>query len=131
MKREPRNQIPQNVTESVRRRNPHLYGDKVGGLEAGKPKPTTVQALDGGKPKQKSGARSLEIVVTFTTHRARELDDDNAVGSLKPLRDAIAEHIGIDDGDKRVRWQYAQVVTKGKEGVHVTIERLKWETSPE
>lgn len=36
------------------------------------------------------------------------LDDDNLAGSLKAVRDAIAEWLGLDDRDPRVAWKYAQ-----------------------
>lgn len=36
------------------------------------------------------------------------LDDDNLSGSLKSVRDAIAEWLEIDDGGESVRWLYNQ-----------------------
>jgi len=39
------NEIPKNVSESVRRRNPHLYGPVVGGVEACQPKQTAIPTL--------------------------------------------------------------------------------------
>lgn len=38
-----------------------------------------------------------------------ELDDDNLRGSLKAVRDGVADALKIDDGDERVRWLYAQL----------------------
>ena len=52
----------------------------------------------------------------------KSFDDDNLIASIKPLRDAIAASIGIDDGDKRIAFQYQQLQTKGREGVLVHIE---------
>ncbi len=118
------NEIPKNVSESVRKRNPHLYGGQVGGLESSQPKPVAVQALDSRKPKQKSRSRRVELVVTMCVHRRRIIDDDNNTGSLKPLRDAIAESCGLDDGDRRIRFFDTQIQTQGRVGVQVTIERL-------
>ena len=118
------NEIPQKVSDSVRRRNPHLYGGQVGGLEASHAKRPAVQPLEQSKPKQKGRTRRLEIVVTMCVHRRRIIDDDNNVGSLKPLRDAIAESCGLDDGDRRIKFNYTQVPTQGRVGVQVTIERL-------
>ncbi len=36
------------------------------------------------------------------------LDDDGVVSALKAVRDGIAEWLGIDDGDPRIRYEYAQ-----------------------
>jgi len=116
-------ELPKNVSDAVRRRNPHLYGAKMGGLEAGQSKQTPVQALAGRKQKQQGGPRRLGIIVTMCVHRRRIVDDDNNIGSLKPLRDAIAKSLGLDDGDKTIAWQYTQVQTRGKEGVQVSMER--------
>ena len=51
----------------------------------------------------------------------RRMDDDNLVAGFKSLRDGIADRLGIDDGDRRVTWSYAQV-PGGKQGsvmVHI------------
>jgi hypothetical protein len=39
------------------------------------------------------------------------LDDDNLVGSLKAVRDAVAEWIGVDDDDPRIHFEYTQART--------------------
>ena len=41
---------------------------------------------------------------------------------MKPLRDAIAAELGMDDADPRIRWQYGQTETRGAEGVLVMVE---------
>ena len=66
--------------------------------------------------------RTRRLVVSLLGLRRRTLDDDNFVGACKHLRDAIAASIGIDDGDKRIKFQYQQLQTKGLEGVLVHIE---------
>ena len=48
------------------------------------------------------------LVVTITRIAPRELDDDNLAGSAKHVRDGIADALGIDDRDSRVRWRYEQ-----------------------
>lgn len=75
-----------------------------------------------GDADEKGGARRL--VVSFVCFRARPCDDDNLQFGCKWLRDAIAQSLGIDDGDKRFRWQYGQLQTNGPEGVAVTIQIL-------
>ena len=66
--------------------------------------------------------RTRRLVVSLVGLRRRTLDDDNFVGACKHLRDAIAASLGIDDGDKRIIWQYGQQHTQGREGVLVHIE---------
>lgn len=38
----------------------------------------------------------------------RRLDSDNLAGSAKSARDGVADWLGIDDGDERIRWDYEQ-----------------------
>lgn len=50
----------------------------------------------------------LPCVVTLTRIAPRELDDDNNASSLKHVRDGVADRLGVDDRDPRVRWEYGQ-----------------------
>lgn len=61
------------------------------------------------------------LVVTITRLGPRRLDDDNATGSAKAVRDAVAKTLGIDDRDPRVRWQVTQAT--GPYATHIRIER--------
>jgi hypothetical protein len=49
------------------------------------------------------------VVVTITRVSPRLLDDDNLRGALKAVRDGIADALGVDDRDERVRWRYRQI----------------------
>ena len=51
-------------------------------------------------------------VVTITRLGKRKLDDDNLASSAKHVRDGIADALGIDDGDERLRWRYRQETPK-------------------
>jgi hypothetical protein len=53
--------------------------------------------------------------------RRRALDDDNLTGGLKPLRDAVAQSLGLDDGDPSLKFTVHQCVGRGPEGVLVRI----------
>lgn len=48
------------------------------------------------------------ITVKLTRVGPRELDSDNLAGSLKAVRDGIADALELDDGDKRLTWLYEQ-----------------------
>ena len=48
------------------------------------------------------------ITITLTRIAPRRLDSDNLAGSLKAVRDGVADALGIDDGSSRIEWRYAQ-----------------------
>lgn len=57
-----------------------------------------------------------------TPIHVEQLDDDNLRSALKATRDGIAEALGIDDGDRRVIWDYCQRRTPWRSGVYfVTV----------
>jgi len=87
-----------------------------------KPEQKPVPPLVRLQKKCETRCRNLAIVVTILSFRRRVLDDDNLPSAFKGLRDAIAKSIGVDDGDRRYRWEYRQVETLGQEGTLVTIE---------
>jgi hypothetical protein len=41
------------------------------------------------------------------------MDSDNLAIAAKSLRDGVADKLGIDDGDPRITWAYAQEKSKG------------------
>lgn len=53
--------------------------------------------------------------VTLTRLGKRKLDDDNLAVSAKGVRDQIAHLLGIDDGDERIKWNYAQAKSPDKD----------------
>lgn len=66
------------------------------------------------------------LTITITRIGVRPLDDDNLATSQKAVRDGIADAIGIDDGDARLSWRYAQRKGKPKEyAVEVEICNTK------
>jgi hypothetical protein len=103
-----------------------LSKDRVnlGAVEAGQRQQPALPALDRGVQKRQKGKGGVEVVVTIIACRRVECDDDGAISAAKPLRDAIAHSLGMDDGDRRIRWEYGQCETRGAEGVIVKIERL-------
>ena len=109
-----------NASESFKKRNPHLYG--LGGLEAGQPEPASIQTLAGKPSEHEQSEGCVEVCITFITLRARQLDSDNNVASIKPLRDAVCDSLGVDDADPRLTFNYHQIKTSGREGVIVHLE---------
>ncbi len=125
-------EVPGNVSESVKRLNPHLYGPHhqntpvLGGLLPAKPKPNKVHSLD-PKPKiNRHGPRRVALVVSIIRVGKALLDDDNLTSCNKGLRDAIARTLGVDDRDPRIKWEYGQVETRhgASAGSIVKIERV-------
>jgi hypothetical protein len=58
-------------------------------------------------------------MVTIIRIGVRRLDSDGAVISAKPIRDGVADALGLDDGDKRIAWRYGQA--HGSYAVRVII----------
>lgn len=96
----------------------------MGAMETVKQERSERPPLDNPRAQRKKGKGIVACVVTLIAVRRRESDDDNNIASLKPLRDAIADTLGIDDGDGRLRWEYGQTESRGAEGVIVKIELL-------
>lgn len=46
--------------------------------------------------------------VVLTRVAPRALDGDNLQSGFKAVRDGVADWLGVDDGDRRLDWQYAQ-----------------------
>jgi hypothetical protein len=59
--------------------------------------------------------------VSLVAHLRHEMDSDNLIAGLKPMRDAVADMIGVDDADHLVRWEYGQCATGGQEWVAVCV----------
>lgn len=75
-------------------------------------------------PDTPQSRRPRRVVVSLIALRRRPLDPDNNAASFKALQDAIAETIGLDDGDPRITWQYQQMHSFGREGVLVHVEMI-------
>src|SRR5215475_8071437 len=100
-------------SESIRKLNPHLFSD-AGGVHRDGGKPARQETLV-RRIKKSKGSVSCICEVSLIAFRRTEADDDGNISALKWLRDAIAATLGIDDGDKRVRWKYSSIVTTGKQ----------------
>jgi hypothetical protein len=66
------------------------------------------QAVAYSWPKPRYRDYGGRVVVTLTRIAPRRMDCDNLASGFKAIRDEIARTIGIDDGDPRVTWVYAQ-----------------------
>lgn len=68
--------------------------------------------------------RSIQLpcLVKLTRIGPKAMDSDNLAGSQKGLRDAIAQVLGVDDGDPRIKFDYAQEAIGRREyNVRVSI----------
>lgn len=74
------------------------------------------------RPKRLAKGR-VRIRIGLIRVSCHELDYDGLVSACKPLRDAIAASLHIDDGDARIRFSYAQLQCGGRPGVIVKIEK--------
>lgn len=79
------------------------------------------QRGEGQNPQLETGPRRLAYRVSLVVLSRRAMDaHDNLPFSPKPLADAIAESLGLDDA--KIEWEYAQAKTSGAQGVVVKIE---------
>lgn len=109
-----------NASESLKRLNPHLFG--IGSKVEVRQQPKPEAALERHVPPKQGG--KIRLVVSIIGLRRRILDDDNFTAGNKPLRDAIAATLGIDDGDKRIEFQYGQVKVQGEQVTIVKIDAI-------
>lgn len=63
--------------------------------------------------------------VKLTRVGPNKLDGDNLQSAFKGIRDVIARKLGVDDGDEKVQWEYAQMPVRIREyAVKVSIRPL-------
>ena len=108
------------VSESCRKLNPHLFG--VGAVAGAQRERDPGQALDDKPPVQGGSQNRMAVRVSLIALRRRLLDGDNLQGGFKPLRDAVASSLGLDDADNVIAWEYHQMKCEGQEGAIVKIE---------
>ncbi|MBH2008307.1 MAG: hypothetical protein I8H71_01270 [Xanthomonadaceae bacterium] len=53
-------------------------------------------------------AGSVTVLLRRVSPGTRPMDDDNLPGSLKAVRDQIADWLGRDDADPSIAWKYDQ-----------------------
>lgn len=102
---------------------------RLGGLQAQVTQQKTERALvrksEGCQTRSRSLAPNSPLLrIALISFRRRELDRDNLIGGFKPLRDAIARWLNLDDSDRVIEWEYGQQKTSGLEGTAVRIERI-------
>ncbi len=51
---------------------------------------------------------AMPAAVRLTRISPGKLDSDNLASALKAVRDGVADWLGVNDGDERVTWLYAQ-----------------------
>lgn len=107
------------ASQSTIRRN----AGAVGAVETNRPQRPSIPALD--RSLQEPASRTPSLAIRLVAFRHRLLDEHDAVAySCKPLTDAIADTLGVKDDDKRLRWEYSQIPTRGPEGTIVAISVL-------
>lgn len=115
------------VSETVWRNSPEFQKAAQGYVDPDSRLPDRKRAqppraLEPGKLKERSRSkRSLVVCVEIIALRHRIVDDDNIIAGSKHLRDCIAASLGVDDADKRLRWEYGFCRTEGREQTIVRI----------
>lgn len=62
------------------------------------------------------------LAITFTRVSVSKMDADNLAGAMKHIQDALCHVLGIDDGDDKLRFAYAQRRTKTRAAACVEVE---------
>ena len=72
----------------------------------------------------RAGVRSRDqaLRIRLTRIAPRGLDSDNLAGALKAVRDGVADALGMDDGDARLTWLYAQ--RRGRPGEYAVLVEI-------
>lgn len=97
---------------------------RVDGVQDPVSKPHKVPALDPRAEVHPGSERGLVAIVTIISCRNAEIDSDNLIAGAKPIRDAVARSLGVDDRDRRVKWEYRQCIGEGPEGTLVKINTV-------
>lgn len=117
----------------IRAANGEWYKPKrigVGGLVADKPKQNQRRTLEPESKAPQGGGRGVGrisrplIRITLIRFGGKAMDSDNFIGGCKPIRDAIAASLGLDDADSWIDWEYSQVRTRGRRGTIVKMEMI-------
>ena len=95
----------------------------VGGLAPKAQQPERPRSLDSQKPRREKRKGRVAVFVSIIACRARETNEDNFIAGTKWLKDSIANTLGLDDADKRIRWEYGQCETRGEQGVIVKVTK--------
>lgn len=111
-------------SNDVLARSPELRS-VLGTVDTPKPQSKARPTL-GQRPRYSPSRTSrLACVVTLIRVGKGTLDGDNLQAAFKPLRDAIANTLELDDGDSRIEWQYRQIgAGEAETGTIVKIESL-------
>lgn len=119
---DPRNQAL--IAEAIAVKGPKADILSMGTVGYPKLQPDQTQPLDGKRKPRQNGPVALAVVVTIIRVGYKEFDEDNLIAGAKPLRDAIAASLRVDDADKRIRWQYRQIIDAGRTGTIVKIDQV-------
>lgn len=117
-------QLPSNrrlLEDAIIRHGPRADVLSVGLMAKPITQPDAAGALVEGVQKRQGRPDRVDLRVALVRFGEKQLDDDNLKAGFKPLRDAIAASLGVDDGDKRIEWITTQCTGTGVRGTLVLI----------
>lgn len=115
----PAKSLYDNSSQSFKRRNRHL----VSGLSGQEPEQDSRKSLVEGEAREGQRPDGPVYRVQIISLRSGTLDDDNLVGGSKPIRDAVAAFLGLDDNQRFITWEYGQMKSANL-GTIVVIQKL-------
>lgn len=81
-------------------------------------------------PHARPAGEAFTVRLCRCSRASRPMDNDNLVASLKAVRDAAADWLGIDDGSARIVFEYAQRTRAKATGVRLEVYDFAGETLP-
>ena len=115
---------PEQYREILQRPGMQKANPALGGVSSQEHKPKSRPALVKNAPRRQSGQASLDVIIRIVAVRNFYCDEDNSRTAYKPLQDAIAKSLGVDDGADCIRFEYGQLYSPGPEGTIVVIQTV-------
>jgi hypothetical protein len=112
------------IAEAIRQHGPKADILTMGPIRDPKLQQDQTRASNVKRSTLNSRSQRVVLVVSIIRFGAKEMDDDNYIAGCKSFRDAIAKSLGVDDADRRIKWEYRQVIRSGRYGTLVKIDEV-------
>lgn len=117
--------LAKTISEANRSRVASVRGRIIQAARARAQRKQALLVTRAGLAKGVSWPRDVQaIAVRLTRHAPSDgLDDDNLRSAFKAIRDGIADALRIDDGDRRIAFEYAQ--RRAPKGVYFVLVEIR------
>ena len=113
------------IAQAIKKHGPHAYIHALGPVGDPQSQPDQASgALVRKLSPHEEGQDRVGVCVTIVRFGHSKMDEDNLIAGAKPLRDAIAKSLELDDADERIIWLYRQVIGGGRCGTLVKADAI-------